>query len=284
MREVAAGKTAATVKPTAPMLRAKGVRLADDVQRHRRGDPTARGGKGAASRTVGLLGGIFTFAVKAGLRADNPVQGVERYRDRRSQRYLTADELRRLATALAAAGSAGANAHGLAIIRLLVLTGARKSEIEQLRWSEVDFQHSCLRLADGKTGARIVPIGAAAVAVLSGLKRSETAAHVFPSADAPVHRPYLGTPKLWERQVRPAANLGGVRLHDLRHTYASLAAAGGASLPLIGAILGHRDVKTTAQYAHLADDPVKAVAERTAAAADAAMSGVSAEIIPMRRS
>jgi integrase len=238
------------------------------------------------------LGAIFTFAMRQGLRSDNPAIGVAKFKDRQSQRYLSPAELGRLGATLTELADAGASAAGLAVIRLLALTGARKGEIEALRWAEVDAANSCLRLRDSKTGFRIVPLGAPALTVLAALPRDDASpfvfpARVWPSAASPKGAPpkpkhYIGTPKVW-LQARAAAKLSDVRLHDLRHTYASLAAAGGQSLPLIGAILGHRDVKTTAQYAHLADDPVKMAAERTSAAAEAALAGKSAEIIPMSR-
>ena len=282
MRDVAGGKSAADAKPTLKALRAKGLKgkalAAADTRK--RTDAAATGGKGTATRTVGLLGAIFQFAIREELRSDNPVRGVERFRDNQSQRFLSGDELSRLTVALTAAEAAGANKHGLNVIRLLTLTGARKSEIEGLRWSEVDFDHSCLRLADSKTGARVVPLGAAALVCMTGLTRAKDAVFVFPAA-ADAKRHYVGTPKVWER-VRAAAALPNVRLHDLRHTFASFGAAGGLSLPLIAAILGHRDIRTTQQYAHLADSPVKAAADRTAAAIDGAMRQGGAEVIPLR--
>ncbi|MDB5470167.1 MAG: hypothetical protein JWR84_1727 [Caulobacter sp.] len=205
------------------------------------------------------------------MRADNPVRGVERFKDGQSQRYLSAAELGRLANALSHAERSGANAYGVTVIRLLAFTGARKSEIEGLRWSEVDLDHACLRLADSKTGARVVPLGPPALACLQALTRTARADFVFPS-QVGSHTHYIGTPRIWE-QVRKAAGLDGVRLHDLRHTYASFGVATGLSLPLIAAILGHRDVKTTQQYAHLADSPVKLAASKTASAISLAMAG-----------
>lgn len=282
MRDVAAGKTAAPLKPSRKALRAKGLKgkALAAVETRKRADPAARGGKGTASRTLGLLGAIFAFAVREEIRADNPVRGVAKFKDKQSQRFLAADELARLTTALKSAEDAGANMHGLNVIRLLTLTGARKGEIEGLRWSEVVFERACLRLADSKTGARTVPLGAAALVCLQALPRSKVSTFVFPAETDP-KRHYVGTPKIWE-QVRAAAGLAGVRLHDLRHTYASFGAAGGLSLPLIAAILGHKDVKTTQQYAHLADSPVKAAADRTAAAIDGAMKGAAGNLIHLR--
>ena len=283
MRDVAAGKTAAPLKPSRKALKAKGLKgkALAAVETRKRADPAARGGKGTASRTLGLLGAIFAFAVREEIRADNPVRGVTKFKDRQSQRFLSADELQRLTGALKAAEDAGVNTHGLNVIRLLTLTGARKGEIEGLRWSEVDFQRACLYLADSKTGARMVPLGAAALLCLQGLPHPKGAVFMFPAA-SDLKKHYVGTPKVWEA-VRTAADLPDVRLHDLRHTFASFGAAGGLSLPLIAAILGHKDVKTTQQYAHLADSPVKAAADRTAAAIDGAMKGHSAELIALRQ-
>lgn len=271
LKDVAAGKTATAAKPTTAALKAKGLKgkALAQADRRRRTDPASKGGKGTATRTVGLLGAIFAFAVREGLRADNPVRGVERFKDRQSQRFLSVDELARLTSALTDAAAEGINPHGLNVIRLLALTGARKSEIEGLRWSEVDFARCTLNLADSKTGARGVPLGAAALACLQGLPRTGKSAFVFPSEGA-MDRHYVGTPKVWNR-LRTAAGLSGVRIHDLRHTFASFGVAGGLSLPMIAALLGHRDVKTTQQYAHLADSPVRAAADRTAEAVDSAM-------------
>lgn len=282
MRDVAAGKSAAVLKPSVAALRAKGVKgkALKEAPRRRRTDSAAKGGKGTATRTVGLLGAIFAFAVREGLRPDNPVRGVERYRDKQSQRFLSGEELGRLTEAMAEAERNGANKSGLAVVRLLTLTGARKSEIEGLKWAEVDFERSCLRLADSKTGARIVPLGAAALQALSQVEMSAVSPFVFPAEGEP-KKHYVGTPKVWLR-LRKAAGLDDVRIHDLRHTFASFGAAGGLSLPLIAAILGHKDVKTTQQYAHLADSPVKTAADRTAAAIQAAMGGASAVVAPLR--
>jgi len=272
VRDVAAGKTAVARKPT--RLEAKGKK----VETRKRKDPIARGGRGAATRTTGLLGGIFTFAVKRKLRPTNPVTGVKRFRDGESQRFLSAAELGRLGGALA---HLAANEKGLAIIRLLVLTGARRGEIEGLRWAEVDLDRRCLRLGDSKSGAKVIPLGPPALVVIEAITREKGTPFVFPATDLPQQH-YVGTAKVWNK-ARIAAGLRDVRIHDLRHTYASLAASGGQSLPLIGKLLGHRDVKTTARYAHLADDPVQAAADRTAESASAALAGMVGEVVPFRR-
>lgn len=286
LRDVAQGKTAVERKPTRAEAKRRaagdrkskrGEAKAPAVETRKRKDAAARGGQGTATRTTGLLGAIFTFAVKRKMRADNPVHGVERFKDGKSQRFLSPAELARLGKALADLGEVHT---GATVLRLLVLTGARKSEIEGLRWAAVDIEGRCLRLRDSKTGAKVLPLGAPALLILSGIERRKGSPFVFPS-DRTKDAHFVGTPKVWER-VRAAAGLDGVRIHDLRHTYASLAASGGQSLPLIGKLLGHRDVKTTAQYAHLADDPVRVAADRTAEAAASAMLGTSAEITRLK--
>lgn len=245
LRDVAAGRTKA------------------DVKTGKRGRAIVEGGKGTATRTVGLLGGIFSFAVRRKLVSANPVQGVKRYADRQGERFLSGNELSVLGETLREFESNGANATAIAIIRLLTFTGARKSEIARLTWSEVDFDRACLRLADSKTGAKVIPLGPPALAILSGLKRSSGGEFVFP-AEVP-GRPFQGTEKVW-RKVRAAAELRDVRLHDLRHSFASVALLAGDSLSLIGKLLGHKDVKTTARYAHLADDPLRAASDRISSA------------------
>ena len=265
LRDIAEGRTAADRRASARALRKQGVggeRLKQSPVRRRRSDPAARGGKGTATRTLGLLGAIFTFAIRRDIRTDNPVHGVERFKFRQVHRFLSSGELGRLSEALEQAHEEGVNAHGLNVIRLLVLTGARKGEIEGLTWDEIDFDWNCLRLKDSKTGQRIVPLGAAAVEALRLVPRAGGSPYLFPGDEDPTTH-YVGTPRIWEK-IRAAAKLSDVRLHDLRHTYASFGVASGLSLPMIGAILGHRDVKTTQQYAHLADHPVKAAADRTA--------------------
>jgi integrase len=236
LQDVAAGKTAVDVKTGA------------------RGRAIVRGGKGTATRTVGLLGGIFSFAVESGWISENPVRGVKRFRDRRNERFLGADELQKLGAALVAAEAAGENPYAIAIIRLLILTGARKGEIESLRWPEVDWQYSYLRLADSKTGQKLVMLNGAAIEVLQTVPRQNTSDFVFPAFRSDGY--YEGTPKVW-RRIRAGAGLENVRIHDLRHSFASMAVSGGASLPVIGALRGHKDSATTARYAHLQNDPIR---------------------------
>src|SRR5262249_30359019 len=143
-------------------------------------------------------------------------------------------------------------------IKLLLLTGCRKGEIIGLEWRHVDFERSCLRLPDSKTGAKVIPLNGAAMAILEGLPRVGGNPHVIPGIRADTAGPAVG--QAWQR-VRKAAGLSDVRLHDLRHSFASVAVGGGASLPLIGGLLGHKHAATTARYAHLSDDPLRQVTD-----------------------
>ncbi len=141
----------------------------------------------------------------------------------------------------------------IAAIRLLVLTGARLSEIRSLRWDEVDLERRAIRLRDSKTGEKTIHLSEAAVEVLEALPRLPDNPHVICGNRKGACLVNLQKP--W-RRIRAMAGLPDVRLHDLRHSFASVAAAQGLSLPMIGALLGHSQPATTARYAHLADDPV----------------------------
>lgn len=254
---------------------------AADVKTGPRGRAIVTGGRGTAARTVAVLGAIFTFAVKRDLRPDNPVRGVTRYKGERKERFLGLTELARLGDALATAEREGENAAAVAGIRLLVMTGARKSEITSLRWEYVDMERSCLRLPDSKTGAKVIPVGAPVLELLASLRPLEGNPYVLPGDKT--GRYFLGLPKAWAR-IRKRAGLDDVRLHDLRHSFASVAVSGGDSLYLVGKLLGHRQSRTTEVYAHLADDPLRAVADRTAGQIAAAMKGrdeIGAEVVEL---
>lgn len=252
LRDVATGKTAR------------------DEKTKLRGRAIVKGGKGAATRTVGLLGGIFSFAFDGGLINENPVRGVKRFPDKKGHRYLSHAELVALGQALDSAAMEGGNPFAIAILKLLIFTGARRGEIESLKWSEIDFEAGYLRLSESKTGQKAIPLNAGALAILDGVERIEGSNYVFPAHRGASH--YVGTPKVW-RSVRDLAGLGDVRIHDLRHSFASIAVSGGASLPIIGALLGHSDSATTQRYAHLHDDPLKAAAESVGGRIAASLSG-----------
>lgn len=244
LSDVASGKTAADVKTV------------------KHGRARVSGGKGTATRTVGLLGSIFAFAVDSGLRPDNPVRGVKRFPDHKNERFLSPVELARLGDSLLAAERAGKNQVAINVIRLLVLTGCRKSELLTLQWSHVNFGTGYLELPDSKTGQKRVPLGAPALESLASFPRLADNPYVFPGEKKGQH--IVGVPRVWN-SVRTGADLEGVRLHDLRHSFASVGAGAGMGLAVVGKLLGHRDPKTTARYAHIADDPAKAAANRISA-------------------
>ena len=216
----------------------------------------------SANRFLALLSKMFNLAERWGLRPErtNPCYGVEKYKEKPRQRFLRRDEIECLHQSLGRYEANGENAFGLAIIRLLLLTGARKGEIIQLEWSEVDFEKRLIFKRDSKTGAKTIFMPDEAKRILEGLPRMD-ATWVFPAVHGGRH--FQGLTKVWLR-VRADAGLEGVRLHDLRHTFASTAAASGASLPMIGKLLGHTQYQTTERYAHLVDDPLREVAEKAA--------------------
>lgn len=247
-----------------------------------------------ANRVLARLSGFFSWCRDRTLidrSTPNPCASVEHYREQARERFLSGPEVARLGDALNRAATAGlpqpprrskpaatgptakhrarstagrpipANPFAVGAIRLALLTGMRRSEVLTLRWSEVDWDRAMLRLADSKTGAKVVPIGAPALALLDALPRIEGSKYVFASED--VSRPLESVRRVWDA-VRLAAKLDDVRFHDLRHSFASFLADQGESLPLIGSLLGHKDVSTTQRYAHLVDDRRRAAADATA--------------------
>ena len=218
----------------------------------------------AANRTLGILSAMFSAAELWGLRpqGSNPCRYVKRFRERKRERFLSDAEYRRLGAVLREAESTGTeSAAAVAAIRLLMLTGCRLSEILNLRWEDVSLQAGELRLRDSKTGAKRVHLGGPAVAVLRGMERKEGNPWVIAGRRPGTRIASLHFP--WAR-IRKRAGLEDVRLHDLRHSFASGGLLVGEGLPMIGKLLGHSHVQTTARYAHLADDPVKAAADRIA--------------------
>ena len=218
-----------------------------------------------ANRTVDILVKMFNLAELWEMRPPgrNPCRSVRRYKvNPRKERFLTPEELARLGRTLENAPAERlASRHAAAAIRLLVLTGCRRNEILGLAWDDFDFETGEMRLADSKTGARLVPLPAAAAEVLKDLPRTAGNPWVFPGKKKGTHQVNLNDS--WSR-VRERAGLEGVRLHDLRHTYASRALAIGEGLPMIGELLGHRQVNTTARYAHLARESIQASTARVA--------------------
>ena len=248
-----------------------------ETPEQRRPGSIARGGKGAAAQCVLLAGSIIRFAIERGLRRDNPAHGVKKAGVRKMERFLSETEIAQLAQVLQTDALATGNPYPAAAIRLLLLTGCRRSEIIGLRWQDVDFERQCLRLPDSKTGRKIVYLNAPALSVLKELPHVRGNPHVI--VGSRLGAPLRGIDKTWFR-VRRNAKLDNLRLHDLRHSFASVGAAGGLSLPIIGALLGHKHSATTARYAHLSADPLRAANDAVGARIAAAMSrGVEADAI-----
>ena len=237
---------------------------------------------GAANRTLALVSKMLNLAEKWGLRPDgsNPCRHVDKYPERKMERFLSVDELRRLGAVLAEAERTATELPSvIAAVRLLMFTGARLGEILNLEWSHVDFERSCLRLPESKTGAKVIHLNAPALEVLNGIER-DGSPWVIAGRDP--DKPLVNLRKPWHR-IRKAAGLDNVRLHDLRHSFASVGAAGGLSLPMIGALLGHTQAATTQRYAHLAADPLKQAADMIGERIRAAINGKSGEVVPLDR-
>jgi integrase len=247
-----------------------------------------------ANRVLAVIGSMYAFAGRSGVVPEgmNPARRIEQFKEYRRERFLTGGELERLGSAIREAETKGIpwDVHerkpkakhlpkaknrftkigpfAAAAIRLLLFTGCRLREILHLKWEQVDLERGLLFLADSKTGRKTVILNAPALAVLAGLDR--LGPYVVPGDDPDKPRADLKRP--WQA-VAKRAGLDGVRLHDLRHTYASFGAGGGLSLPIIGKLLGHTQASTTQRYAHLDADPLRRASETIGGRIAAALEG-----------
>jgi integrase len=244
-----------------------------------------------ANRIVAVVGSMYSFAVNRGLVADglNPARGIEKYPESGRERFLSTDELVRLGAAIRKAETTGIawsvdeakpnskhvpkrkrrtviGPHAAAAIRLLLFTGCRLREVLHLKWDHVDFERGLLFLPESKTGKKTVVLNAPALAVIKGLDR--VGQYVVAGDDPDEPRADLKRP--WAMVTREAG-LDGLRIHDLRHSFASFGAGGGLGLPIVGKLLGHANAVTTARYAHLDADPLRVASERIAGTIAAAM-------------
>jgi integrase len=252
-----------------------------------------------ANRALATLSKAFNLAEVWGMRPDNsnPCYKVERFKEKARERFLSAAEFQRLGETLTRAErepmtqtKAGrdrlirVNPEAIRAIRLLIFTGARVGEILSLRWEYIDTETGRANLPDSKTGKKVLQLPAPALEVLNLSKRPDNGkGFVIRGGDASNPEASLVNLKDPWLMIRTAAGLEDVRLHDLRHAFASVAVTGGMSLPMIGALLGHRETQTTQRYAHLADDPQKAAAGQIASRISDAMRGGDggAEVIPL---
>ena len=228
-----------------------------------------------ANQAVTVLARMFRLAEAWGMTPPrrNPCRSVRRYRENRRERFLTPGEYRKLGGVLDQAEADGSVfPSAIPAIRLLLLTGCRRNEIVTLRWDDVDRTARELHIRDGKTGHRRVPLTPAVEAVLERIRRIEGNPWVITGQKAGGHLTNLDA--AWLR-LRERAGLHGVRIHDCRHSYASRALALGEGLPMIGRLLGHRKITTTARYAHLARDSEKASAAKVGGS-------IGADLLPPR--
>jgi len=211
----------------------------------------------AANRVVALLVTMMNLAERWELRPDgsNPCRHIQRYKEVPRERFLSGEELARLGQVLAQVEGDGT--HGpfiIGLLRLLIFTGARLGEIRSLQWNQVDLQERRLNLPDSKTGKKVITLNAPAVTVLDQLPRIQGNPYVC-CGNRP-RKPLRTVHNAW-RHIRELAKLKDVRIHDLRHSFASVAAGSGMGLPIIGALLGHRQAETTKRYSHLHQDPLR---------------------------
>lgn len=247
LHDVAEGKTKTQIKTKA------------------RGLARVKGGKTAANRSTGLLGAIFTYAVRHGMRPDNPVHGLQRFADGKRDRRLSDQEYGLLGQAVKRATDEAIWPSAVAVVRFLAFTGWRKGEALGLRWSEIDLARRTATLSDTKTGRSVRPLSQQACDVLQDMAALHPSGNglVFPATRG--KGVMQGFRKFWVR----IAELGGlpheVTPHVLRHSFASLAADLGYSEPTIAALVGHSGRSTTSRYVHSADAVLLAAADEVAA-------------------
>ena len=242
VRDVTVGKTAA------------------DEKTGFRGRSIVKGGAGAAARTLGLLGGILSYAEnELGVISQNPRRGVSRQADGKRNRRMTRADYAALGSALVAAEADGENRAAINAVRLLAYTGCRRGEVVSLKWSEVDLAGQCLRLSETKEGASIRPLGSPACDLLRSLDR--TGAYVLPGRDG--GKPYGGLPKAFKR-LAAKAQLDWLTPHLLRHSFASVADERGFTEPTIAAMLGHSSGSVTRRYIHKLDGVLISAADNVA--------------------
>jgi integrase len=249
-----------------------------------------------ANRVLAVLGSLYAWAGKTGHVPEefNPAARVERNREQGRERYLTTAEFERLGNALRSAETTGLpwvvdttspmarhlakeenrhtviSPHAVAAIRLLIFTGCRLGEILHLRWSDVDFERGMLHLADSKTGRKSVVLNAPALAVLDAIPRVGDYVIAGQAKKGGAEKPRSDLKKPWSA-IRRHAGLGGLRIHDLRHSFASVGAGAGLGLPIVGKLLGHSQASTTQKYAHLDNDPLRRASNAIGATIAAAM-------------
>ena len=244
LKDIMAGKTRVSVKTD--KLRGKAI---------------VRGGAGTATRTVGLLGGVLTYAVDAGIITTNPAHGLKKPKDNVRSRRLTDDEYRILGEMLRAAEKDEKYATTVRIIRQIALTGSRRSEIIGLKWAETDTDASCLRLVNSKEGVSVRPVGLPVVEFLEAHRKTRTGSYVFPGYGE--DNAFGGFPNHWRQLFRKSA-LSDVTPHVLRHSFASIGNDLGFTEVTIAALIGHAKGSVTSKYIHTLDTALIMAADTVA--------------------
>jgi integrase len=266
-----------------------------------------------ANRMLSVVASLYGFAEKHHLvpLGTNPARGIDKYPEESRERFLSTDELARLGDAIREAETVGLayvvdrmgpkteraakeenrltviGPHAAAAVRLLILTGARLREVLHLKWDHVDFQRGMLLLPDSKTGKKAVVLNAPALDVLSNLPRVGSYVIAGQAAGTDKEQPRADLKRPWAA-VAKRAGLEAVRIHDLRHTHASVGAGAGLGLPIIGKLLGHSQASTTARYAHLDADPLRRASDRIGSHIATAMGDLKprgddqAAVVPLR--
>lgn len=259
------------VRPTLGTVAIADVTTADVLRLHHR----LRATPYMANRVLAVLHKLMNWSEQHEYRPQhtNPCRGIRKYREHARRRYLTTDEMKRVGAALRVAERwESMSPVAVTAIRVLLLTGARVSEILTLRWREVDFTRGELRLPDSKTGRKTIVLNPPVIAILKEWPQHAGSPYVFPGEGRGrrkgQHRVNLTDAWAW---IRRRARVPDVRLHDLRHSFASVAVSAGETLPIIGALLGHTQSATTQRYAHLMDDPLRRASTATGATIAAAI-------------
>ena len=253
VREVASGKSAT------------------DVRTKKHGRAIVRGGAGTATRTLGVLGSIFTYARENGWVERNPAHGIRKAADQKRDRRLSEDEYRLLGSLLREAQQNPQYAIAADMARAIALTGCRRSEIINLSWSEVDDAASCLRLLDSKEGRSIRPVGLPVLDLLVSRRPDQPSGYVFPGTVS--GKPLIGFPKHWNKLVE-GTPLTDVTPHVLRHSFASVANDLGFTESTVAALLGHSRGSITSRYIHSVDTALVMAADTVAGYLQGLLDGV----------
>jgi len=282
----------------------KGTQPRNATAKKRASKTTQRGGKYVANQALRILSSIFNWAADTGFVPEahrNPATRIEKFEEIGRERFLSREELARLGAAIVEAETIGIEwdvdetnpnskhipklrrtmitPHVAAALRLLIFTGMRLREVLHLEWAHFDRDRRLLLMPDSKTGKKAVVLSDPAFDILASLHRAGRYVVASESAGLLDEKPRADLKKPW-RLVTQRADLAGLRIHDLRHSFASFGAGGGLGLPLIGGLLGHTDPKTTARYAHLATDPLRQAANAIAGSIALSLDG---NVVPFRK-